>query len=1791
MGCGLPPGPPSPGSVEPYICHGFPKDQVTQQPPEDPADPPTYDWFEPSGDFMNYDSGGLLQSFKNAGGTTGSLTYIGGILTQIYVLLGTTESNSYVYGWSGEKTSEVIYKVNDREVTKTTYGYNGDNLVTIKVWENSVEGAGTPNWGTVPISATFYTYYPETSRIRHVIPPEVYRQMVNNGIEPEFATESQLNEYAATEFEYGIGGKVSVMFTTGRLYRYAFTYTYRTVIGSSYNSWQLRTDVEQPDGSLKRYYYNQVGELMLEVVENPATGAVWYPLYQKFQNGSGRIVLSAAGSAIAAVDESDAGLVTLSGSDCKITEFSYDTNGNRDKTIIHNGTSDTVGIILSETTYEARLTTLGTRYVPKIERVYRDEAGLDPIETEYVYTWHGSTSQPETITTKYPEVPAAENGPGTGTGFGYTTVSRYNELGALVESVDQLGVRTTYEYDAARGGMTQMMQDADEEGLQVVTNYVLDDRGRTILTLGPVHEVDLDGTPTALRTANWTYYNDNEAGTWSFSGYRTMTGPPVDQIVGPVTIMRPNLPPPSGMLQFEGWKQSSMIQAVYTGLNIPEKDHVFERADWVRWTVQMSNVASQLKENWTYFVIPDEGYGFQSVNFGKKLYGYDTAGRQSWTMCPGGTIDKTTYNAMSWPVKEELGTASGLSLTGTSEYDVNGNLIKSITPVDDSTANDRVTDRVYDWRNRLIQTWMTVQQEAGSSSTWTYITANTYDNLGNVTVVTRYEGTTSDSNRIGLQKAYFDVLGRQYRSEVYGVDGITEGNALVSNIYYDAIGRVARNAPAGTKLFTATVYDAIGRTKKSFQAWPTTGDSPTAAPASVSHSVVMEQQEMQWDKASNLLSTIAKQRFDTNADTDVGELGDPNSAPLARVSYFSSYPDALGRTVASANYGTNGGIPWSRSETAPLASDIILVSSTFYDGAGNATHSTDAAGIVTTKVFDNADRLITTIENDAETGSRTTHYEYTDDAWLRKLISENPVTGTQVTEWLRGVTPSQGSALYSNRLVYQKIYPDSVNGGDRVTYLYNRQLQVTGMTDQAGTTHDYFYDRLGRLLTDTVTAFGADIDTAVRKLETTYNRKGLVEDALSKGAGGSLINKVRNSAYTLFNQLTTQYQEHSSTFDPGNSLKVQYFYEDGNAGVIRPTLLVYPRKDYDSEFILDFSYASDMAQALNRIDQLKNFGVGGEILSSWRYLGLGTVVSQKYNSAANTELTMKNGGTGDAGDPYTGLDRFGRLVETIWKSGSDELVHSRYGRNRVGGVEWRRDVKAHSLTPEVKNQDNYYRYDGLQQVTRHDRGELVPSSGAGYTGIDPVTRQQQEIFTFDETGNWMTDYNAAASLSQSRAQNAANEITALEQFPSAIQPTYDPAGNMRMVPQPGNWAVGYDLKWDAWNRLVQIKNGATTVASYSYDALTRRTITTTASGDRHFYYDNQWRALEERVTSGSTTTIDRQYVWSPFNRWNLIRAFSNSLEENYYVLKDYLDPVAIIDSDAMVQERYSYDAFGAVNIMDADFEPRMSSVCDWNFLFHAEFKDLDTGLYNYGYRYYHTNLGRWLSRDPIGEEGGLNLYGFVGNNGIMNLDVLGEKILRSYDICDDPTYSTLPEERSRPVASIFAYMQYPDKTCSGKAKIFVVIYGRKGTNTDVGYLKPLGIEATNEYTDLFGNTRSAPVPMKYGEVVTLERGPFPGTQIENKESGAYAQLEIPLGCGGSSQNKCCNVDITGKIVLGMKGTGRAGYNGQWVHAVVGYRIRLKKSLYSTTIGECNYDLDQSKLDVNVYGPHNKGYAR
>jgi RHS repeat-associated protein len=110
----------------------------------------------------------------------------------------------------------------------------------------------------------------------------------------------------------------------------------------------------------------------------------------------------------------------------------------------------------------------------------------------------------------------------------------------------------------------------------------------------------------------------------------------------------------------------------------------------------------------------------------------------------------------------------------------------------------------------------------------------------------------------------------------------------------------------------------------------------------------------------------------------------------------------------------------------------------------------------------------------------------------------------------------------------------------------------------------------------------------------------------------------------------------------------------------------------------------------------------------------------------------------------------------------------------------------------------------------------------------------------------------------------------------------------------------------------------------------------------------------------------------------------------YYHHDGLGNTIAITNGNAEVLERYSYDVFGRVTIVDAltgNSIPQSAHGVRHFYTGHDFQAEL--GLYLTHYRTYEPALGRWLSADPIGENGGWNLYGYVGNHNTMLTDPLG----------------------------------------------------------------------------------------------------------------------------------------------------------------------------------------------------------
>ena len=105
----------------------------------------------------------------------------------------------------------------------------------------------------------------------------------------------------------------------------------------------------------------------------------------------------------------------------------------------------------------------------------------------------------------------------------------------------------------------------------------------------------------------------------------------------------------------------------------------------------------------------------------------------------------------------------------------------------------------------------------------------------------------------------------------------------------------------------------------------------------------------------------------------------------------------------------------------------------------------------------------------------------------------------------------------------------------------------------------------------------------------------------------------------------------------------------------------------------------------------------------------------------------------------------------------------------------------------------------------------------------------------------------------------------------------------------------------------------------------------------------------------------------------------------FYVHDGNGNVMALVSAaDGTTAAQYEYSPFGKV--LRATGPLAMINP----FLFATQYYDWETGLYYYGYRYYDPSTGRWLSRDPLEEDGGVCLYGFNDNDSLNGWDALGE---------------------------------------------------------------------------------------------------------------------------------------------------------------------------------------------------------
>ncbi len=1516
------------------------------------------------------------------------------------------------------------------------------------------DGAGTV------LDTLYFRYYTTDSAVgyahglKYFFSHASYARLLAAFPDPTSASDAEVAPYADLYLEFDASRRVTKEVVQGAgcsscgAGQGTYTYSYATSShADGYNSWKYKTTETLPDGNQNLVYSNYAGEVMLKVFHEVSSGRKW-ATFTKYDS-AGRPLWRALPSAVSGYDDTKPDLLDsvngnyqhLRDSAGLIETTAYYTSTTATETTpggvsgyfqerkLQRGETGTA--VLQETRqYWVHSGGGATVYPVASATVYRNTNGTGAQTTSLSYTWFASSTQMQSLTLSKPVISTAQNGPGTAD----VDTIYLDTYGRPIWHKDGDGFLHFTAFDPGSGAITKSIRDVDTSRTSDFTDLPA---GWVTPTGGGLHlitqqEIDSLGRMTKLTLPNgnfsYTVYNDANHELRHYPGWDTTTNRPT----GPTQVLRADRP--GGYLE-----TLTMSATPAVSNNRPTGTEAIGSLQTL--ARDYTNTGGQSVRRDAYFNLAGLTYstalylGTAGTHFYTALTDYDKRGRIERSVSPTGTITRWVFDGLSrvestWVGTNDTPPSGSWSPTNNGApanmvqvrenvYDaglVGDSNLTQVTLYPGGPAAARVTQNFFDWRNRLVASKSGVQATETDTGTQRPIFYLEYDNLDQVTVQRQYDGdgvTSSDSNNDGvpdlpsgtLLRAFsanlFDNQGRVYRTQTYLVNQSTGGifaTPLRSDVWFGRRGQVLKTSQPGG-LVQKQPYDGAGRPVTSFVS-DGGGDTSWTDAGTVTGDLVLSQTESQYDANSNVIFVTTKERF--HDETATGALNNASSAPKARVSYTAMYYDLADRPTHEVQVGSNGGTAYTRPGTPPARSDTVLVQSVSYNAAGWVETTTDPRALVGKTFYDHLGRPIKTIAGfvtglPGTNADKITELTYDGSDHLLTVQANLPSGGYQKTQYVYGVSTATGSAVNSNDVLAAVKYPDKTTGNPsdspKESYTVNTLGERTTRTDRNGSVHSYSYDVVGRFTADAVTP-GTGVNGAVRRLQVGYDTAGRPDlyTSYDAASGGNVVNQVQQ-VYNGLGQLITEYQAHAGVVNTGTTPKVQYAYSTmaGGANHSRLTSLTYPNSR-----VLTANYATGLDNTISRLSSLTD---GATTLEAYSYLGLGTVVKRAHPQPGVDLTYVKQGAepNGDAGDQYTGLDRFGRVVDQRWlvTANGTHTDRFQYGHDRDGNRLYRDNLLNNNFDELYHTNGSLGGYDQLNQLTEFRRGALSDSNGDGIPDV-VATASRSQVWEFDGQGNWST--LTSDGQMQFRTHNQQNQITALS---GQTTPAYDSNGNVTTDPS------GKTLVWDAWNQLKEVKQGQTTLVSYNYDALGRR-ITENAGTLKDLYYSAAWQVLEEREGS----LVRAQYVWSPVYVDALILRDRDtngdgSLEERLYVHQDAnWNVTAVINSAGAVQERYVEDPYGQPTVLAPDWTTRVSSLFAWSYLHQGGRYESVSGLYHFRNRDYSPALGRWMGIDPRGlAAGDTNFYGYVHNAPINATDALGLQGIRSYP--RDP-YATPP---------------------------------------------------------------------------------------------------------------------------------------------------------------------------------------
>jgi RHS repeat-associated protein len=670
--------------------------------------------------------------------------------------------------------------------------------------------------------------------------------------------------------------------------------------------------------------------------------------------------------------------------------------------------------------------------------------------------------------------------------------------------------------------------------------------------------------------------------------------------------------------------------------------------------------------------------------------------------------------------------------------------------------------------------------------------------------------------------------------------------------------------------------------------------------------------------------------------------------------------------VTTLGYNAEGDLA---SVTDPLSH-----ATTFgYDLMGRRTTVTDALSHTTTTVYDAVGRVAQSIAHDGthtdieydRGGRRTkvtdplgraTRFTYDRQGRLSTVVDAmSGVTayGYDLMSRLTSLTDSKNQATAFDYDTSGRVKKTTYPGGAFESFTYDPVGRLWTKTDRKNVTTTFTYDSFGRLT-------GKTYSNGESAVSYTYDAADRMLTA---------VNGVDTLTWTY--DLSGQVLTEAST---KNSSAVAYTYDAaGN------------RLELTLDGTLFVSYGYDDASRLTTITRGSNvFGFGYD------------------NANRRTLMTYPNGVNTAYG--YDNLDRLLSIVAT--KTPGTTIASSAYTYDAVGN----RVTKTHPEYAETYAYDPLYRLtavdrtgiakrqryvydtvgariseqvdDDVTSYSYNNRNQLLSTAGGGMLRWRGTLNEPGNVSFTSATVNGKPAQMLAGNMFEADipvasgaqavtlvATDSSNNTTTKNYGANvsgtARAMTYDANGNLLT-----NGSKSYE--WDADDQLLRVIDNGNEIARFNYDALGRRVEKVAAGTTTAWVYDDD-DVLREAIGSSITTFIDGDALDEPLAEEKQSGALT-------YLHADALGSILRSSSAAgAVVASQRYDAWGRIEaggtVAHASFAGR-----EW---------DAETGLFYNRTRYYDPNAGQFISEDPLGWAGGLNLYRYVSDAPTLLVDPTG----------------------------------------------------------------------------------------------------------------------------------------------------------------------------------------------------------